>query len=129
MQIRKYSKPRRYLAGFALGLLVFVGVPEGVRWFHGGAIAQQALFPNSVTGTTIQGQGTFSATGSPGQTGPVVGGESNVTVCPGQNGQTPSVVGTHVPPGSSLSATASGGGGGSVTGYRSTVTVGGADCK
>jgi hypothetical protein len=118
----------RYALGFAFGLIAFIGAPEGARWLNGGAIAQQSLLPgNTVYGTVLNGQNNFSATGSPGQTGPVVGGQSNVTACPGQGSN---VVGTYVPPGSSLSVTASGGGGsGPVIGFSSSVTVGGPNCR
>jgi hypothetical protein len=131
MRYSEFNVRPRYAIGFVVGLIMFVGAPEGIRLFNGGAIAQQSLIPNNtIIGNTITGPSSFSATSGPGQTGPVVGGESNVTVCPGQNGQAPNAVGTYVAPGGSLSASVSAnGGGGSVTGYRSSVTVGGPGCK
>jgi hypothetical protein len=72
----------------------------------------------------VLGHQNFSATGSPG-TGPTIGGESNLTVCPGKNGPR-NAIGTYMGPGGSLGAAA--GGNGSAIGYRSTVTVGGPGC-
>ena len=130
MRITGFNRAARYATRFGVGLLVFIAVPEGVRWMQGGAIAQQAIFlNNTIIGNTINGRSDYSATGVPGQTGPVVGGESTVTVCPGQGGVGQNVIGTYVPPGSTMTATAQGGGGGSVTGYRSTVIVGGPGCR
>ena len=128
MRFRSPGRSARYTIWFALGLVVFIGGPETVRWFHGGALAQQVPFPGNTTyGTVIQGNSSYSVTGTPGQTGPVVGGESNVIACPGQSGN---IVGTYVPPGGSLHVTVTdGGGSGSVTGFRSTVTVGGPGCQ
>jgi hypothetical protein len=121
----------RYANGFAIGLLVFIVAPESVRWLHGGALAQQTFDPNTYFGTVLPpGHTDFSATGGPGQTGPVIGGSSSVTACPGQMAPGSSVVGTYVPPGSSMTATATGNGGsGPVIGYQSSVTVGGLGCQ
>jgi hypothetical protein len=133
---QRFSQQSRYAIGFALGLIVFIAVPESVRWMNGGAVAQQTLsniynLPNNTAiGTVILGDKTVSATGSPDQTAPVIGGESNVTACPGQGSSPQSVVGTYVGPGSHLNVTASSGGGkGPVTGFRSSVTVGGPGCQ
>ena len=103
----------RYAIGFAVGLVMFIAAPEGIRWIHGGALAQQTFIPNNTYfGTVLRpGRTDFSATSGPGQTGPVIGGSSNVTACPGQMAPGSSVVGTYVPPGSSMSATATGNGG------------------
>jgi hypothetical protein len=131
MRSSKISSTARYALGFAIGLVIFVAAPESARWFHGGAIAQQTLGtvyglpPNTTVGTVIQGQSGISVTTGPGQTGTIVGGETNVTTCPGQG----NVVGTYVGPGSSMNVTVNANGGsGSVTGYRSSVTVGGPGC-
>jgi hypothetical protein len=99
----------RYIAGFTIGLAIFVLFPETVRWFHGGAIAQEAVA--SIFGNKISGHADYSGVGSPDQTGPVTGGETNVTVCPDRDGRYPSAVGTYVGPGSSMTATASNAGG------------------
>lgn len=123
-----FSKTVRYAAGFTLGLVAFIAFPESIRWFHGGAIAQNlyGVPPNTTVGTIINGNANFSATGAPGQTEPVIGGQTNVTGCPGQG----NVVGTYVGPGSHMTATATGNGGsGAVIGYQSTVTVGGPGCQ
>ena len=123
------NRDARYAVRFAIGCLVFIGMPEIARSLHGGAFAQQTLnnlYGNTVIGKAIIGnnQGgvaaSFSATGSPGQTTPVIGGESNVKACPGQN-----AVGTLIiqnGPGTGMKVTA--GGNGPAIGYRSTVTVG-----
>lgn len=120
----------------ALGLTgAFIGASGFI--FAGYALGQNTDTPspgtggstpsgNTTYGTVIHGDSTISATGSPGRTDPVVGGESNVTACPGQSGN---VVGTYIPPGGHFNVTASNAGGGSVTGFRSTVTVGGPGCK
>jgi hypothetical protein len=34
------SKPIRYAAWFAVGIIVFIGMPEAARWMNGGAFAQ-----------------------------------------------------------------------------------------
>jgi hypothetical protein len=130
-RMQRFSQTTRYAVGFAAGLVVFIGVPEGARWFNGGALAQQTFYPNTYFGTVLPpGQTDFSATGGPGQTGPVIGGSSNVTACPGQMPPGSSVVGTYVPPGSTMTATARGNGGsGPVIGYQSSVTLGGPGCK
>jgi hypothetical protein len=127
------NEAARYAIGFAVGLIVFIAAPEGVRWFHGGAFAQQSVgsvygvAPNTIYGNVLNGHTDITATGSPGQAGDVIGGSSNVTACPGQGS---SVVGTYVPPGSSMHVTATGNGGsGSVIGFQSSVTVGGAGCR
>jgi hypothetical protein len=133
MRRSETRRTTRYAIGFVIGLMIFVVAPEGARWLHGGAMAQKTLdsiysIPNNTAiGTAITGNTTFSATGSPGQTSPIIGGESNVTACPGQ-GQ--NVIGTYVGPGSSMTVHAeSGGGTGPVTGFRSTMTVGGPGCR
>jgi len=130
MDTRKTAK--RAAAYGVGGLVVFLLVPLEARHIHGGAFAQSISRPSdggTVIGTEVQGKQSITVTGSPSQTGPLVGGESNVTACPGQNGPR-NVIGTYVGPGNSLSVTVTGnGGGGSVTGYRSSVTVGGPDCK
>jgi hypothetical protein len=85
---------------------------------------QQFTIPlDTKFGSIIGGTATYSATGLPGQTAPVIGGQSSVTACPGQ-----SAVGTYVPPGGHLEAFVVGNGGGPVTGYQSTVTAGGPNC-
>lgn len=123
--------PIRYAIGFAIGLLMFLVAPESVRWLHGGALAQQTFAPNTYFGTVLPaGHTDFSATGGPGQTGPVIGGSSSVTACPGQMPPGSSVVGTYVPPGSSMTATAIGNGGsGPVIGFQSSATIGGPGCQ
>jgi hypothetical protein len=131
MFFTKASRAVRYGIGFAAGLVMFIGAPEGARWFNGGALAQQTLAPNTYFGTVLPpGRTDFSATGAPGQTGAVIGGSSSVTACPGQMAPGSSVVGTYVPPGSSMTARATGSGGsGPVIGYQSSVTVGGPGCQ
>ena len=130
---RKFTP--RYTTGFAVGLIVFLAAPEGVRWLHGGAVAQQTLgsipgLPNNTAvGTVITGPTTNSVTGAPGPGETLVGGESSVVACPGQGGPQ-NVVGTYVAPGGSLKSTvtATGGNGGSVIGFRSSVAIGGPGC-
>jgi hypothetical protein len=45
----------RYAIGFAIGCLIFIGIPEGARWLHGGAFGQTtppiAGQPPNVSGT------------------------------------------------------------------------------
>lgn len=85
--------------------------------------------PNTAIGTVINGQGSISVMTGSGQSGPVVGGETNMTVCPNAIGPEQSAIGTYVGPGSSLHVTVTdNGGSGPVTGYRSSVTVGGSGC-
>lgn len=125
----------RYAIGFAVGLVVFVAVPETARWINGGPIAQQTLngipgMPESTTvGAFINHPTTLSVTGSPGRGQTLVGGESSVTACPGQGAQ--NVIGTYVGPGGSLrsNVTVTGGEGGSAIGFRSSVKVGGPGCQ
>jgi hypothetical protein len=130
MRFSKLNRTTRYAIGFATGLVMFIAAPEGIRWLHGSAFAQQTFAPNTYFGTVLPpGRTDFSATGGPGQAGPVIGGSSSVTACPGQMAPGSSVVGTYVPPGSSMTATATGNGGtGPVIGFQSRVTVGGAGC-
>ena len=136
MRFAKFSSRVRYTAGFAIGLVIFLAAPEGVRWINGGAVAQQALGgiygngPAPIIGDNVMGQRNVTVTTGPGQTGAVVGGETNMTVCP--NGLAPGqgAIGTYVGPGGNMTVTVTAnGGGGSATGYRSTMIVGGAGCK
>jgi hypothetical protein len=130
------SKTFRYIVGFVGGLIIFVGLPEGARWVHGGAIAQQAIggiygtAPAPVIGDSVTGNRDVNVTTTPGQTGNVVGGESTMMVCPGTLAPGQGAIGTYVGPGGHMNTTViAGGGSGSVTGYRSTMTVGGPRCK
>jgi len=124
----------RYAVGFAIGLVTFVVAPEGVRWLHGSAVAQQTLSnipgmpPNTTVGTVVGGDLNSSVTIAPGQTAQsVVGAESSVTACPGRSG---SVVGTYIPPGGHMSVDITNNGTvGSATGFLSSVTVGGPGCN
>jgi hypothetical protein len=73
MRRSEFNVRPRYAVWFVMGLIMFVGAPEGIRLFNGGAIAQQSLIPNNtIIGNTITGPSSFSATSGPGQSGPVV---------------------------------------------------------
>src|SRR5438105_86195 len=115
-QTRGARKPTLWLLA---GLTLFVGLPEGARWLNGGAFAQETFnsLQNTVIGNAVLGHQSYSVT-TPGA-GSVTGGESNMTVCPGENSPR-NVIGTYVPPGGSLNSTVTvtGNSGGSATGYR-----------